>query len=291
MPTRRQARNAAYDPGMEYEASPYDSMSTPATTPFQEGFRSAVAERERGVVGGRPGQMKVIGEVDPRQSFSPFQQEQGPAPGTGAQKRIGGGLRTVSSTPRTATAGGGATGTRQTTTWTPPTGPRPEFEAPDYEPVEFDKRRLKTLRQRHAAPFRREAMKALQGAFTRSYGSKPERDMAIRNALNQYGTAYGKVMAQAEQTAQAEYAMERSELQQERILEFKAAMTKAQADFTSAWQTWSKSGTAISTAGPTGPSGELFRPYMTGMGGTRIDIATGMVQNPENLRVIRRAGL
>lgn len=158
--------------------------------------------------------------------------------------------------------------TQVTETSFKPAGPRPTFETPDYEKVEYDKRRVASLRQRKAAPFRREAIKALQGAFTRSYGSKPERDMAIRNALNQYGTAYGKLLVQAEGQAEKQYERELQDTRQERLLEFQAAMVKAQATFRSSWEAWVKGGTQTTTTraetGPMAPGGGggYFQPYV-----------------------------
>ncbi len=158
--------------------------------------------------------------------------------------------------------------TQVTETSFKPSGPKPVFETPDYEKVEYDKRRVAALRQRKAAPFRREAIRALQGAFTRSYGSKPERDIAIRNSLNQYGTAYGKILVQSEQAAEAQYARELQDTRQERLLEFQAAMTKAQADFRASWDAWIKGGTQTTTTraetGPAAAGGEggYFRPFV-----------------------------
>ncbi|MHA2135389.1 MAG: hypothetical protein ACW99J_16130 [Candidatus Thorarchaeota archaeon] len=138
--------------------------------------------------------------------------------------------------------------TTQTTSFTPSGEPRPDFVAPDYVPVEFDKRRLAALRQKKAAPFRRALTRELQRAFTGSYKDKPSRDIAIRNALREYGQAYGQILVHSEAAARSELEQETAELRQERRLEFQAAMTEAQLEFQTAWDAWLKAGTTTTTA-------------------------------------------
>jgi len=129
-----------------------------------------------------------------------------------------------------------------------PTGPAPEVgELPEYKALPYDQRRIAALTQKKAGPARRAAMRTLQRAFAQSYQSKPMRDVAIRNALKEYGQAYGQILTSAESAAEAQYAQERAEKVRENIMNYEAALRKEELNFRAAWDAWLKGGTQVTT--------------------------------------------
>ena len=162
----------------------------------------------------------------------------------------GGNLSTISSmSDHVEQTGPKPVGTKVTTTsqYVAPAGPQPEYKAPSYKAVGYNKRRVSFLRQQAAGPARRAATQALQRAFTSSYSSGPLRDMAIRNALREYGSAYAEIMAGAGTEARREYEAETAEKRAANLAEYQAAMSAAQSEFAAAWNVWAKSGTTETT--------------------------------------------
>lgn len=115
---------------------------------------------------------------------------------------------------------GGTTPTSSTTTRrTVFKGERPELELP-----EFDKGRLRQLRQQAAAPGIRKLRTALNRALVRSYENPNVARMIQRSALAGYGEGLESVLAGAGRTAASEYQAERATDIQERLANFQAAM-------------------------------------------------------------------
>jgi len=170
--------------------------------------------------------------------------------GVGIQKTLdtgtSSGLRTVSSTSLPKPIQTGLTKTA-TTKFVPSSAPTPQFVAPEYKQIGYDTRRVAFLRQQAAAPARRAAIKALQRAFTSSYSSGPLRDMAIRNALQEYGSAYANIMQGAEQQAESQYAAQTAEQRAANLAEYQGSLAAAQAEFQSAWKSWMAGGQNVTT--------------------------------------------
>lgn len=187
-------------------------------------------------------------------------------------------LRTMQSVP-TGVSTSVPTGLRQTgqrtttTTEFKPAGPAPELgELPEYKPLEYDIRRVAALTQKKAGPARRSAMRALQQAFSQSYQAKPMRDIAIRNALREYGQAYGQILTGAESAAEAQYGREREEQIRANIANYEAELKKQEINFRSAWDAWLKGGVTTTTSAQEIQYGT---PGVGGGGGSLATISMG----------------
>lgn len=146
-----------------------------------------------------------------------------------------GGLRTVSSTPRSPT------GQKTTTTLTPgrplPKLPTiPEFSMPEWNEAEISK-----LTQKYASPGIRSLRAQVQQAQATPYENPNVKRMSLRDALQGYGLGLANVLAGAGQTAAGEYARKYQTEAQEAQVRHEDVVKQLTTNFEAAMQEYQNS--------------------------------------------------
>jgi len=141
-----------------------------------------------------------------------------------------GGLRTVSSTPRSPT-GQVQTTTREATRPLPVLPTLPEFNMPEWDEGEITK-----LTQKYAAPGVRSLRAQVQQAQAAPYENPNVKRMALRDALQGYGIGLEGVMAGAARSAAGEYGQKYATQAQEAQVRHEDVVKQMTTNFEAAMQ-------------------------------------------------------
>ena len=149
-------------------------------------------------------------------------------------------------------AGGGRAATAsRTTTRTIRKGDAPEMpDLPTFKAPEMNKRAVRALTQKMAAPGVRTLRQTMQQAMGRNYENPNVRKMTLREALQGYGTGIEKVMSGAGREARSEHMAELNLQREEQMANFKAQTNAAMQSYQNAWADYLKGEQTVSTTTP-----------------------------------------
>lgn len=127
-------------------------------------------------------------------------------------------------------------------------GSAPELpELPTFKAPEFNKRAVRALTQKMAAPGVRTLRETVQQAMGKTYENPNVRKLTLREALQGYGTGLEKVMAGASREARSEHMAELDLQRQEQMMNFEAQTKAAMAAYQNAWQDYLKGEETVTT--------------------------------------------
>lgn len=146
--------------------------------------------------------------------------------------------------------GGSSSSARRSSTQTIRKGAAPELpDLPTYKAPEMDKRGLKALTQKMAAPGTRMLRETVNQAMGKNYENPNVRKMTLREALQGYGTGLEKVMAGASREARSEKMAELDVQQKAEMANFQSKTNAAMQSYQNAWQDYLKGEETITTSG------------------------------------------
>lgn len=144
---------------------------------------------------------------------------------------------------KTGSSGSSTTRTKTVRKGDAPKSPNlPTFVAP-----EMDKRKVRALTQKLAAPGVRTLRESVQQAMGKNYENPNVRKMTLREALQGYGTGLEKVMAGANREARSEHMAELDLQRQEQMANFQAQTQAAMQAYQNAWADYLKGEETVST--------------------------------------------
>ena len=133
------------------------------------------------------------------------------------------------------------------TVFTPPEGPAPELELPEFKTAPINTRRINQLRQQFSGASIQESRRNLQRAFARSfaaYGFNPiARGASMRIALEGHGLNVSRALQSATTSAEASYFKERQVEENERLIEHQRQTKIATESYRQALQAYERTGT------------------------------------------------
>ena len=144
------------------------------------------------------------------------------------------------------------------TTRTVRKGEAPEVpDMPTYVAPELDKRKVRALTQKMAAPGVRTLRESVQQAMGRNYDNPNVRKMTLREALQGYGTGLESVMAGAGKEARSESMAELDLKRQESYANWQQQSQAAMASYQNAWADYMKGTETITESKPTTNEGVM----------------------------------
>lgn len=179
----------------------------------------------------------------------------GAAPGSGAtgqaESQIGKSPYWSPQAPGSS-RGGGSSGSssKRSSTKTVRKGEAPEMpDLPTFKAPEMDKRAVKALTQKMAAPGIRTLRESVQQAMGKNYENPNVRKMTLREALQGYGTGLEKVMSGASREARSEKMAELDLKRQAEAANFQAQTAAKMQQYNNAWQDYLKGSETVTTTG------------------------------------------
>lgn len=132
-------------------------------------------------------------------------------------------------------------------------------EAPDlptFQAPEFNKRAVRAMTQKMAAPGVRTLRETMQQAMGKNYENPNVRKLTLREALQGYGTGLDKVMAGASREARSEHMAELDIKREAEMANFKAQTNAAMQQYQNAWADYLKGEETVQTYTPTAEDGQ-----------------------------------
>lgn len=146
--------------------------------------------------------------------------------------------------------GGGTSSTKRSSTQTIRKGDAPELpDLPTFKAPELDKRGVRALTQKMAAPGVRTLRETVQQSMGKNYENPNVRKMTLREALQGYGTGLEKVMSGASREARSEKMAELDLQRQEEMANFQSQTNAAMQSYQNAWSDYLKGSETVTTTG------------------------------------------
>jgi len=138
-----------------------------------------------------------------------------------------------------------------TTTRTVRKGDAPELpDMPTFKAPKVNKRAIRAMTQKLAAPGVRTLRQTMQQAMGKNYENPNVRKLTLREALQGYGTGLEKVMGGAGREARSEHMAELDLQRQEEMANFQAQTNAAMQTYQNAWADYLKGEKTVSTTTP-----------------------------------------
>jgi hypothetical protein len=156
--------------------------------------------------------------------------------------------------------GSGSSSSRRSSTKVIRKGDAPEIPTlPTFKAPEMDKRGVRALTQKLAAPGIRTLRETVQQSMGKNYENPNVRKMTLREALQGYGTGLEKVMSGAGREARSEKMAELDLQRQEEMANFQSQTNAAMQNYQNAWADYLKGSETVTTSGTAveGSEGEV----------------------------------
>lgn len=130
-------------------------------------------------------------------------------------------------------------------------GDAPEMpDLPTFKAPEVNKRAIRAMTQKLAAPGVRTLRQTMQQAMGKNYENPNVRKMTLREALQGYGTGLEKVMSGAGREARSEHQQELNLQREAEMANFKQQTQAAMQTYQNAWSDYLKGEETVSTTTP-----------------------------------------